>query len=64
MPHVPLAANEDDRLAALQSYNILDTAEEKDFDELTALASAICKRLLHSLVWLMKSVNGLKHTQV
>lgn len=33
--------NEEERLAALQSYNILDTAEEIDFDELTVLASAI-----------------------
>ncbi|MDB5086789.1 MAG: hypothetical protein JWR09_783 [Mucilaginibacter sp.] len=38
----PLPENEADRLAALQSYNIFDTAEEKDFDQLTSLASAIC----------------------
>lgn len=31
------------RLAALKEYNILDTAPEKDFDELVALASAICE---------------------
>ncbi len=31
------------RLAVLESYNILDTGEEKDFDDLTALASAICQ---------------------
>ncbi len=30
------------RLAALHAYHILDTAEEKDFDELTTLASVIC----------------------
>jgi signal transduction histidine kinase len=39
----PVPANEDERLAALNSYNILDTAEEHDFDELTTLASAICQ---------------------
>jgi signal transduction histidine kinase len=39
----PVLANEDDRLAALKSYNILDTAEEQDFDELTTLASTICQ---------------------
>jgi len=31
------------RLAAVDSYNILDTGEEKDFDDLTTLASAICQ---------------------
>lgn len=31
------------RLTALKSYHILDTAEEKDFDDLTTLASAICQ---------------------
>ncbi|RYY34958.1 MAG: GAF domain-containing sensor histidine kinase [Sphingobacteriaceae bacterium] len=39
----PVMINEAERLEALQSYNIFDTAEEKDFDALTALASAICK---------------------
>jgi signal transduction histidine kinase len=39
----PLPENETDRLAALQSYHIFDTAEEKDFDALTSLASAICQ---------------------
>jgi signal transduction histidine kinase len=34
---------EEGRLAALNSYNILDTGEEKDFDDLTTLASAICQ---------------------
>ena len=37
------AINEESRLAALGSYNILDTGEEKDFDDLTTLASAICQ---------------------
>jgi len=35
--------NEEARLSVLKSYNILDTAEEKDFDDLTTLASAICQ---------------------
>ncbi|MET4082557.1 PAS domain S-box-containing protein [Pedobacter sp. UYP30] len=30
------------RLEALKTYHILDTAEEKDFDDLTKLASQIC----------------------
>lgn len=42
MPKIPLPANEQKRLAALASYQILDTLEEKDFDDLTLLASEIC----------------------
>lgn len=42
MPAAPTTPNESKRLAALRSYNILDTATEEDFDELTELASAIC----------------------
>lgn len=34
---------EQDRLAALRSYHILDTLPEEEFDRLTRLASAICK---------------------
>jgi len=39
----PILANEKERLVALQSYHILDTLEDKDFDDLTILASAICQ---------------------
>ncbi|WAC39019.1 PAS domain-containing protein [Pedobacter sp. SL55] len=35
-------ANEQQRLAALQAYQILDTTAEEDYDELTELAAAIC----------------------
>lgn len=35
--------NESDRIAALRSYRILDTEAEKDFDDLTELASVICQ---------------------
>ena len=42
-PGVPVLADEKERLAALHSYHILDTAEEKDFDDLTTLAAAICQ---------------------
>jgi len=38
----PFPENETERIAALDSYDIFDTAEEKDFDALTSLASAIC----------------------
>jgi signal transduction histidine kinase len=43
MIQIPLPDNEEDRLSALESYHIFDTAEEKDLDALTALASAICQ---------------------
>jgi hypothetical protein len=39
----PLTANEENRLQVLRRYNILDTAAEKCFDELTQLASVICE---------------------
>ncbi len=43
MLNYPVLENEAERLLALKSYNIFDTAEEKDFDDLAALASAICQ---------------------
>lgn len=38
----PLPPNEADRLKALESYKILDTAGEQAFDDLTALAAHTC----------------------
>ncbi len=35
--------HEEDRLKALQSYSILDTLPEKDYDDLTRIASEICQ---------------------
>jgi len=43
MPQLNLRSYEEDRVAALHSYQILDTDEEKDYDALAALASAICQ---------------------
>ena len=43
MPETLLTEREQERLEALRSYNVLDTTEEQDFDELTMLASAICQ---------------------
>jgi two-component system, NtrC family, sensor kinase len=40
LPSIP--ANEVERLAALQRYQVLDTAAESRFDDLTRLASRIC----------------------
>jgi len=39
----PLPANEAQRLEALQSYQILDTEPEQAYDDLSTLASAICR---------------------
>ena len=38
----PLPANESERLAALRSYNVLDSLPEQNFDEITKLAAQIC----------------------
>jgi signal transduction histidine kinase len=38
----PLPANEVDRLKALRDYQILDTDDEAEFDDLTSLAAYIC----------------------
>ncbi len=43
MKVAPKPANENERLQALKSYEILDTLPEKDFDDLTLLASQICQ---------------------
>ena len=43
MPLFPMPANEAERIDSLYSYNILDTIEEQDFDDLTDLASVICQ---------------------
>ncbi len=42
MKQPPLPPNEEDRLKALQRYQILDTEAESAFDDLTALAAYIC----------------------
>ena len=42
MPAAPKPINEKDRLLALLDYKILDTLPEKDFDDLTKIASQIC----------------------
>lgn len=43
MPKAKLPANESERLADLQSYDILDTPEEQAFDEIAQIASRIFK---------------------
>lgn len=40
---VPIPDHESRRLGALQEYNVLDTLPEQDYEDITSLASAICK---------------------
>ena len=42
MKSAPLPANELTRLKALDSYEILDTLPEEDFDDITRIASELC----------------------
>lgn len=41
-PKAPLPTNEAERLKALRSYDIIESGQEKNFDELAELASYIC----------------------
>ncbi|KTF06504.1 sensor protein, partial [marine sediment metagenome] len=43
MEAAALPENEDERLAELLSYDVLDTEAEQLFDDLTTLASQICE---------------------
>jgi signal transduction histidine kinase len=52
VPSIP--ANEQERLAALREYQILDSEIEKEFDDLTLLASEICQTPL-SMITLIDS---------
>ncbi|MDX1971533.1 MAG: ATP-binding protein [Candidatus Sumerlaeia bacterium] len=38
----PLPENEDERLKTLEEYEILDSPSEKDFDDITEIASFVC----------------------
>ena len=61
--------NEEKRLESLQSYNILDSLPEKEFDDITALASEICQTKISAVSLIdqdrqwFKSIHGLEATE-
>jgi diguanylate cyclase len=67
---VPFPSNEAERLAALYQYNILDTAPEQVFDDLTLLAAHICDTPIALITFLdaerqwFKSKVGLTLTEI
>jgi GAF domain-containing protein len=42
MKEIPTISDEQDRLKALESYSVMDSLPEEDFDAITQLASYIC----------------------
>jgi GAF domain-containing protein len=67
---IPLPAHEEDRLAALYQYNILDSAPERAFDDLTLLAAHLCETPIAAITlvdmnrqW-FKSKVGLAGTEI
>lgn len=65
----PLPDNEARRLRILEEYKILDTESEKDFDDITKLASEICESPISAISLIdtnrqwFKSAYGLSHTE-
>lgn len=65
----PIPNNEEDRIKALKSYNILDTLPEEDYNNITSLAATICKKpmafisLIDSNRQFFKSVFGMNNSE-
>lgn len=65
------SANEDERIKALRQYDILDTTEEVEFNNITKLAALVCNmpNALISLVdedrlYIKSVLGGSSHTQL
>lgn len=56
----PIPENEDRRLAALNSYRILDSASEKAFDDITRLAAAVCETPISLLTFIDRNRQWIK----
>jgi signal transduction histidine kinase len=70
MQSAPLPPDEEARLAKLRSYGILDTIDEREYDEVVRLVGQICETPIASIsfvdsdrVW-FKSTLGLEHRQI
>lgn len=69
MTQPPQPANELSRLEELDSYNILDTLSEQDYDDITSLAATICKTPVSLITFVdkdrqwFKSHYGMSETQ-
>jgi GAF domain-containing protein len=63
----PLPKNEEARLQTLRDYNILDTGEEKVFDDVTFIASTVCETPVSIIALIdkdrqwFKSAHGVPH---
>jgi len=57
-----ITSNDHDRVAALQKYAILDTEPEQAFDDLTLLASFICKTPIASITLIDENRQWFKST--
>lgn len=69
MPKPAIPANEVERLAALQRYRILDTPREQEYDDLVAIARAVCGTTMGAVTLIdserqwFKSLQGMKGEQ-
>jgi hypothetical protein len=57
-------ANEQQRLEDLYSFNVLDTAAERDFDELADLAAMICGTSMSAVTLSIKAGSGSRRALV
>ena len=59
-PQAPVPENEERRLAALQSFRILDSASEKAFDDITKLAATVCETEISLLTFIDRDRQWIK----